>query len=70
MQNGSCIEFRVEVEFGNNEVKMLKNQTNNHHVQKDTFEFVEDGDHDTRSMFIMRSIKNKGKLKYYCIYVT
>ncbi len=33
MQNGSCIEFKVEVKFGNNEVKMLKNQTNNHHVQ-------------------------------------
>jgi hypothetical protein len=27
VQNGSCIEFRVEVKFGNNEVKMLKNQT-------------------------------------------
>jgi hypothetical protein len=40
MQNGSCIEFRVEVKFGNNEVKMLKNQTNNHHVQKDIFEFL------------------------------
>jgi hypothetical protein len=33
VQNGSCIEFKVEVKFGNNEVKMLKNQTNNHHVQ-------------------------------------
>jgi hypothetical protein len=44
--NGSCIEFGVEVKFGNNEVKMLKNQINNHHVQKDTFEFIEDGDHE------------------------
>ncbi len=36
MQNGSCIEFEVELKFGNNEIKMLKNQTNNHHVQKNT----------------------------------
>ncbi len=48
MQNGSCIEFGVEVKFGNNEVKMLKNQTSNHHVQKDIFEFVEDGDHEAQ----------------------
>ncbi len=48
MQNGSCIKFGVEVKFGNNEVKMLKNQTNNHHVQKDTSEFVEDGDHEAQ----------------------
>ncbi len=34
MQNGSCIEFRVEMKFGNNEVKMLKNHKNNHHVQR------------------------------------
>ncbi len=27
---------------------MLKNQTNNHDVQKDTFEFIEDGDHETQ----------------------
>ncbi len=31
------------MKFGNNEIKMLKNQTNNHHVQKDIFEFVEMG---------------------------
>jgi hypothetical protein len=43
VQNESCIEFEVEVKFGNNEIKMLKNQTNNHHVQKDIFEFVEVG---------------------------
>ncbi len=48
VQNGSCIEFGVEVKLGNNEVKMLKNQTNNHHVEKDTFEFVEDGDHEAQ----------------------
>jgi hypothetical protein len=45
VQNGSCIEFGVEVKFGN-EAKMLKNQTNNHQIQKDTFEIVEDGDHE------------------------
>jgi hypothetical protein len=33
-KNQSCIEFGVEVKFGNNEIKMLKNQTNNQHVQK------------------------------------
>ncbi len=49
MQNGSCIEFEVEEKFGNNEVKMLKNQTNNHHVQKDTFEFIENGDHEAHN---------------------
>jgi hypothetical protein len=38
----------VEVKFGNNDVKMLKNQTNNHRVQKDTFEFVEDGVHEAQ----------------------
>ncbi len=48
MQNGSCTEFRVEVKFGNNEVEMLKNQINNHHVQKDTFEFIEDDDHEAQ----------------------
>jgi hypothetical protein len=48
VQNGSRIEFGVEVKFGNNEVKMLKNQTNNHHVQKDTFEFIENGDHEAQ----------------------
>ncbi len=36
------------MKFGNNEVKMLKNQTNNHHVQKDIFEFVEDHDHEAQ----------------------
>jgi hypothetical protein len=46
MKNQSCIEFGVEAKFGNNEIKMLKNQTNNHHVQKDNFEFIEDGDHE------------------------
>jgi hypothetical protein len=46
VQNGSCIEFGVEMKFGNNEVKMLKNQPNNEHVQKYTFEFVEDDDHE------------------------
>jgi hypothetical protein len=29
-------------------IKMLKNQTNNHHVQNDTFEFVEAGDHEAQ----------------------
>jgi len=48
MQNGSCTEFGVEVKFGNNEVKMLKNQINNHNVQKDTFEFIEDDDHEAQ----------------------
>jgi hypothetical protein len=48
MQNGSCIAFKVEMKFENNEIKMLKNQINNHHVQNDTFEFVEDGDHETQ----------------------
>jgi hypothetical protein len=48
MQNESCIEFGVKVKFGNNEVKMPKNQTNNHHVQKDIFELVEDGDHEAQ----------------------
>ncbi len=71
MQNGPCIEFRIEVKFGKNEVIFLKNQTNNHHAQKDTFEFVKDGDHETQDqVFIMKSIKNKEKLKYSCIYVT
>ncbi len=37
------------MKFGDNEAKMLINQTNNHHVQKDTFEFVEDGDHETQN---------------------
>ncbi len=32
VQNGSCIEFRVEIKFENNKEKMLKNQTNNHHA--------------------------------------
>jgi hypothetical protein len=45
---GHGIKFIVEVKFGNNEVKMLKNQINNHHVQKDTFEFIEDDDHETQ----------------------
>ncbi len=36
------------MKFGNNEVKLLKNQTNNHHVQKNTFGFVEDGDHEAQ----------------------
>ncbi len=27
---------------------MQKNQTNNHHVQNNTFEFIEDGDHKTQ----------------------
>jgi hypothetical protein len=48
VQNESCIEFEVEVKFGNNEIKMLKNQTKNHHVQMDTFEFVEDGDQEAQ----------------------
>jgi hypothetical protein len=48
VQNESCILFRVEVKFGNNEVKMLKNQINNHHIQKDIFEFIEDGDHEAQ----------------------
>jgi hypothetical protein len=32
------------MKFGHNEIKMLKNQINNHHIQKDIFEFVGDGD--------------------------
>jgi hypothetical protein len=48
VQNGSCIKFKVEVKFGNSKIKMLKNQTNNHHVQKDTFEFIEDGDQEAQ----------------------
>jgi hypothetical protein len=36
------------MKFGNNEAKMLKNQTNNHHVQKAIFEFVEDGDREAQ----------------------
>jgi hypothetical protein len=27
---------------------MLKNQTNNHHIQKNTFGFVEDVDHEAQ----------------------
>jgi hypothetical protein len=30
VQNGSCIEFGIEMKFVNNETKMLKNQTSNH----------------------------------------
>jgi hypothetical protein len=30
---------------------MLKNQTNNHHVQKDNFEFVENGDHEAQDHY-------------------
>ncbi len=37
--------------FENNEVKMLKNQTNNHHVQKDNFEFVEDDEYETQDQY-------------------
>jgi len=48
VQNGSCIEFEVELKFWNNEGKLQKNQTNNHHVQNNTFEFIEDGDHKTQ----------------------
>jgi hypothetical protein len=48
VQNGSCIEFGVEVKFRNNEIKMLKNQTNNEHVQTDILEFVEDSDHEAQ----------------------
>jgi hypothetical protein len=54
VQNGSCIEFGVEVKFGNNEVKMLKIQTNNHRVQNDTFEFIEDGDHEAQDECSLR----------------
>jgi hypothetical protein len=48
VQNGSCIEFRVEIMFENNKENMLKNQTNNHHAQKDNFEFIEDCDHEAQ----------------------
>ncbi len=51
VQNGSCIEFRVEIKFENNKEKMLKNQTNNHHAQKDNFEFIEDGDHEAQDHY-------------------
>ncbi len=44
VQNGSCIEFGIEVKFMNNEIKILKN----HHVQKDNFEFVENGYHEAQ----------------------
>ncbi len=30
---------------------MLKNQTNNHHAQKDNFEFIEDGDHEAQDHY-------------------
>jgi hypothetical protein len=45
----ACIDFRVK--FENNEVKMLKNQTNNHHVQKDNFEFVEDDEYEAQDQY-------------------
>jgi hypothetical protein len=51
VQNGSCIEFRVEMKFENNKEKVLKNQTNNHHVQKDNFEFIEGGDHEAQDHY-------------------
>jgi len=48
VQNGSCIEFKIEVKFVNNKIKMWRNQTNNHHVQKDNFGFVENGYHEAQ----------------------
>ncbi len=36
------------MKFENDEIKMLKNQTNNHDVQKKTFESIEDGDHEAQ----------------------
>ncbi len=39
------------MKFENNKEKMLKNQTNNHHVQKDNFEFIEDGDHEAQDHY-------------------
>jgi hypothetical protein len=30
---------------------MQKNQTNNHHVQKDNFEFVKDDDYETQDQY-------------------
>ncbi len=39
------------MKFENNEVKMLKNQTNNHHVQKDKFEFVEDDEYEAQDQY-------------------
>jgi hypothetical protein len=51
VQNGLCIEFRVEVKFENDEIKTLKNKTNNHLVQKNIFEFIEDGDHEAQDQY-------------------
>jgi hypothetical protein len=39
------------MKFGNNEVKMLKNQINNHHVQKDIFEFIKNDDHEAQDQY-------------------
>jgi hypothetical protein len=57
------------VKFGNNEIKMLKNQTNNHHVQKDNVEFVEMGSMNHKITIHYEVNKKKGKLKYSCVYV-
>ncbi len=43
-----ALSLELKWSLGNNEIKMLKNQTNNHHVQKDNFEFIKDGDHETQ----------------------
>jgi hypothetical protein len=57
---GHALSLEMKWNLGIMKVKMLKNQTNNHHVRKDTFEFIEDGDQrSTRSMFILKSIKKK-----------
>jgi hypothetical protein len=33
---------------------MLNNQTNNHHVQKDNFKFIKDGDHEAQYHYSSR----------------
>ncbi len=66
MGNGSCIEFRIEVTFGNNEMKMVNNQINSHHVQKDNFEFIENGDHGAQDQCSLWDQKNKNKSIYSC----
>jgi len=48
MQNGSCIEFRVEVKFGNNEIKNAKKSNKQSSCTKWFFEFIENNDYETQ----------------------
>jgi guanyl-specific ribonuclease Sa len=42
VQSGPYIGNKVGVRFMNNEIKMTLNKTNNHRLQKDNFEPIED----------------------------